>query len=396
MESQPDRSGQVASHRVARLTAAVFRLIPGFIDMRVSGNKIDALRTHRFSAGLLAGKLHERIARSGPEAPNLLLRNLSKREIPSLYGLRGIAALIVVIYHYCLTWKVCDFPGYYSVTLFFELSGLLITWLLLKEIDTSRRIDKKRFYLRRALRLFPVFYAVWILCRIAGSFAGSWAYFFYLGDYYTAIRQNYSMMTSAWSLGVEEKFYLLWPQFLGRLGLPKLTKILALILVIEPLYRWGLVCAGYRNYTNFAFDTSLDPIVVGCLIGILVKRGWSPPRWMLHPATLVSMSLIACILWKTSEIMIFALALLLIYVVCKPPRLLNNPVSRFMGVISYSLYLCHGYSADVIWPLLTGRGHPFSWFYGIPLQILLSIAVATALHFTIERPFLRLKERFHV
>src|ERR1700744_1594875 len=93
-------------------------------------------------------------------AINVLVTNLSRREIPSLYGLRGAAALTVVFYHYWLGhWKfVSVFPGPYAVTLFFELSGLLITWLLLKEIGNTGTLDRRQFYLRRVLRLFPVFY----------------------------------------------------------------------------------------------------------------------------------------------------------------------------------------------------------------------------------------------
>src|SRR5215831_9979128 len=78
---------------------------------------------------------------------NALLANLSKPEIPSLFGLRGAAALAVVFFHYLQDWKPASFfPGPYAVTLFFELSGLLITWLLLVEIDINGQIDLRHFY----------------------------------------------------------------------------------------------------------------------------------------------------------------------------------------------------------------------------------------------------------
>ena len=122
--------------------------------------------------------------RTDTTASNPLVVNLSKREIPSLHGLRGAAALAVVLYHYLLDHgKFASlFSGPYAVTVFFELSGLLITWLLLTEIDERGTADRRRFYLRRALRLLPVFYVVWGLCRLAGQFPGSWASFFYMGD----------------------------------------------------------------------------------------------------------------------------------------------------------------------------------------------------------------------
>jgi peptidoglycan/LPS O-acetylase OafA/YrhL len=331
----------------------------------------------------------------GNAGPNLLAENLLKREIPSLFGLRGIAALVVVIYHYCLDWKICDFPGYYSVTLFFELSGLLITWLMLKEIDASGTVDRKQFYIRRSLRLFPVFYVVWAICRIGGAFAGSWAYFFYLGDYYTALTGRYSVLTSAWSLGVEEKFYLIWPQFVVRLGLKRLTHILIAILILEPIYRGVLTLEGFEYYTHFAFETNLDPIVLGCLVAVLVKRGWSPPRWMVHPASVAVALTIGAVWWKSAELMMFVLGLTLIYFVCRPSRLLNNAVVRFLGVISYSLYLCHEYTANLLWPMLFGSAHRLPSYLGMPLEIVFAITVATVLHYAVERPFLRLKGRFH-
>ena len=212
--------------------------------------------------------------------------NLSRREIPSLFGLRGMAALAVVIYHYSEQRGImAHFPGPLAVTLFFELSGLLITWLLLKEMDKAGRVDLRQFYSRRALRLFPVFYVVWILYRLARPFPGSWATFFYMGDYYYAFHQRYSAMTIAWSLGVEEKFYLLWPFILTRIARPKLIKILCGILIAEPVYRSFLTFIGHQPYTWFAFDCRLHAVVLGCLVAWLAKDGWTPPQWILHPFT---------------------------------------------------------------------------------------------------------------
>jgi len=336
------------------------------------------------------------LIRANPNAgSNLLVSRLSMREIPSLFGLRGVAALVVVVYHYCLDWKICDFPGYYSVTMFFELSGLLITWLLLKEIDLSGAVDRKQFYVRRSLRLFPVFYFVWAICRLGGPFAGSWAYFFYLGDYYTALTGKYSVLTSAWSLGVEEKFYLIWPQLVVRIGLSTIEKTLVAILVIEPLYRLALTAAGHEYYTHFAFETNLDPIVLGCLIAVVAKRGWSPPGWMLHPVSLLIAIAMGVVFWRSVEVVTYVLGITLIYVICKPPAVLNNGAARFFGLISYSLYLCHEYAAHVLWPFLFGPAHRLPSFVGMSLQIALAVATATCLHFAIERPFLRLKDRFH-
>jgi peptidoglycan/LPS O-acetylase OafA/YrhL len=332
---------------------------------------------------------------------NALVSNLSMREIPSLNGLRGAAALIVVLYHYLEDTKVISFfPGPYAVTLFFELSGLLITWLLLKEIDANGHLDLKQFYLRRALRLFPVFYAVWGLCRLAGPFAGSWATFFYMGDYYHALTQRYNILTSAWSLGVEEKFYLLWPVILARVERTKLMKILCVLLVAEPVYRSVLSALGHRAYTWFAFDTRFDAILVGCMIAMAARRGWHTPGWLSHPFTPICALILVFALQQQGDVVTYLLAVILVSVVCRPNAILNNPIAGYFGAISYSLYLCHVYARDVVWQWILGqrisgtlqsRSFPFA----LAAQLTIAIALATVLHFLVERPFLRLKHRLH-
>lgn len=301
-----------------------------------------------------------------------------------------------MVWHYLIPWRLSSlFPGPYAVTLFFELSGLLITWLLLQERDTTGRIDKKQFYSRRALRLFPVFYVVWVLARLAGPFAGHWAYFFYAGDYYTAITHRYSDMTPAWSLGVEEKFYLLWPFLLASFDPRTLIKPLAGILLLEPAYRFILCSLGHCEYSSFAFDTHLDPLVVGCLIAILAKQGWRVPRCLSHPLT-PTCALIGVFLFQNvADVVTYLLAVILISVVCRPPKLLNNTLISYFGLISYSLYLCHEYVVSVIWPRLFGASAGHSMSLVLTSQFALAVAVASALHFAVERPFLNLKRKLH-
>lgn len=324
---------------------------------------------------------------------NSLLANLSRREIPSLYGLRGIAALAVVLYHYLEATKLNGIvPGPYAVTLFFELSGLLITWLLLAEIETTGQVAWQLFYCRRALRLFPLFYVIWSLCRLAGPFRGSTATFFYLGDYYTALTGHYSILTSAWSLGVEEKFYLLWPLLLAHIKRPTLIKVLFGVLLFEPLYRSILTLFGFRTYTWFAFDAHLDAIVLGCLIAILVRKGWSPPRWLFHPATPAISLILVFALQSQSDIVTYLLAVILLSVICQPPALLNNAVVKYLGRISYALYLCHAYTSAVIWPRLCPQSDDnASQALSLISQLAIAIAFASLLHFAVERPFLRIK-----
>lgn len=325
---------------------------------------------------------------------NPLLDNMRRREIPSLYGLRGAAALVVVIFHGLLNYNLGRLvPAGDAVTLFFELSGLLITWLILQECDQTGRLDIRQFYTRRALRLFPVFYVVWVLCLAFRQIPGKWAYFFYMGDYFLAIQQKGSILAQAWSLGVEEKFYLLWPLILTQIDRKKLINGMVAILVLEPLYRYYMDLFGHGPYTWFAFDTHVDYIMIGCLIALLVKQGWRPPAWVSYPLTPVCVLLLLSLFPHDDNVPPYLLAVLLIAVICRPPAILNNRVARYLGVISYSLYLCHNLSNVAVWNPLLGWVH--SPFPAIATQLAVAIVVASALHFLVERPFLLLKNRFH-
>lgn len=328
-------------------------------------------------------------------AANSLLENLSLREIPSLFGLRGVAALAVVIFHYSEQRGIMAlFPGPFAVTLFFELSGLLITWLLLKEIDNAGQLNFRQFYARRAMRLFPAFYTVWILYRLAGSFPGSWATFFYMGDYYYAFHQRYSAMTIAWSLGVEEKFYLLWPFVLIHVDRTKLKKVLCGILVLQPIYRSLLCFLGHGPYTWFAFDCHLDAIVLGCLIALAAKGGWTPPKWISHPFTPVCALIAIFALQAQADVVTCLLALILVSTVSSPGPFLNNPASRYLGRISYSLYLSHSAARELFWPHISPLVHFPGGVSTFIVQMLVAIVIASMLHHAIEKPFLRFKDRF--
>lgn len=337
----------------------------------------------------------DRLASDQPRRrpPNAFLANLSRKTIPSLNGLRGAAALVVVLYHY-LQQTAWDgiFPGPYAVTLFFELSGLLITWLLLTEQERAGQVNVRQFYWRRALRLFPLFYVVWGLCRSTGPFPGNVAMFLYLGDYYTAVTHRYSLLTAAWSLGIEEKFYLLWPFLLLHLRRRTVVGLCIGILVIEPVYRALLSTLGHAHYTQFAFDTRLDAIIIGCLLAIVAKNAWTPPGWLQHPATPACALVLAVALQNQPDLVTYLLAVLLLSVICRPPKLLNNPVIEYLGAVSYALYLSHVYVREVLWRALFPQAH-LSLPAALLTQLTLALAFATLLHFAVERPFLRLKGR---
>lgn len=385
----------------------------GFIYLRLRGGKdgeaqqgeegsaFHKLRCECSNGGLVFIEL-----RDGIGAETSFSANLHKKEIPSLYGLRGIAALTVVFFHTLGSMHLPNvqrwFPGDEAVALFFELSGLLITWLLLKEKTETGSIHLKQFYERRILRLFPAFYLFWLLCLPIHPIQARWWTFFYLRDIWSMFppyAPGAAVFSIAWSLGVEEKFYLLWPWLLRKFRGAHLPPVLLGLGVLDQLYRLVVGVAGYTYWSGYGFETHLDGILFGSALAIAAKQGWTPPRWMAKPVVLLmSLAIIELmpvlldwphtVVWGTS-ICALPLLLLLIYVVANPPRLLNNPVAKFFGNISYSLYLYH-----LLVIYLLRNVHFAHWRYQIAVTVGLSISAGAASYYAIEKPFLRLKKHF--
>ena len=151
------------------------------------------------------------------------------RYIPALDGLRTLAVVAVVLYHLNLTWAQ---GGLLGVTIFFVLSGYLITRLLLNEVAKTGRIDLKSFWIRRIRRLFPAVVTVVVvtcaLCTIFNHvmltkmrpdilpsllFFNNWWQIAQDVSYFNALGDP-SPLTHFWSLAIEEQFYLIWPPLL--------------------------------------------------------------------------------------------------------------------------------------------------------------------------------------
>jgi peptidoglycan/LPS O-acetylase OafA/YrhL len=170
--------------------------------------------------------------------------------LPGLNGIRAIAALAVVLTHINNRLDYFNMPkaelldlASYGVTIFFTLSGFLITYLLLKEIEISGTVDVKKFYMRRVLRIWPLYYVYLMIVILLNGISNiQWPILFYLliipnlknsfvGVVNTVIgNQTMTFMVGHyWSLGVEEQFYAFWPWIVKK------SKYLLQILIIFPI-----------------------------------------------------------------------------------------------------------------------------------------------------------------
>jgi peptidoglycan/LPS O-acetylase OafA/YrhL len=337
------------------------------------------------------------------------------RDIPSLDGLRAISIALVLLSHLGGT---AGFPashqtmsffalGTLGVQVFFVISGFLITTLLLRELDETGTVSLRRFYFRRTLRIFPPYYALLAAMAIAGvlgwvSVSGNDLFhaFTYTSNYNFDREWN---LGHTWSLGVEEQFYLLWPAVLVLLGRRRGLIAAAAFALAAPLVRVGIwyLLPDYRPAIGNSFETVADALAIGCLLAGTRDLLWEQPafrrflasRWMLAAPAIIGV-FAALDRPRTNALvgttmMSLAIALIIERSVRFPDdqigRVLNSRPFRFVGVLSYSIYLWQQ-------PFLN-RDLP-STTTSFPLNIALVFTLALASYYIIERPSLRLRQRW--
>jgi len=340
---------------------------------------------------------------------------------PGLDGLRGLSVLAVMAVHAQLLDSGA--PASAGVDVFFVLSGFLITTLLAQEWDHSGRISLKRFYARRALRLFPALF----VCLLTVT-AGYWfiapravavrntgdalVALFYSTNWVRAfaVRQP-DLFGHTWTLSIEEQFYLVWPVLLIFLLRRTVSRrslcwwlVLALILVY--VERVVLDAAGAEWVRQqFGTDTRADSLLLGCLAGILFQSNLVPRNKLIRGLVrfVAWVGLAAAtflILWPITyfvELGIFDsfVSLAAAFVIFETAssenwlvtRLLSQRWLAYIGKISYGLYLWH----HPLFRLVQST----SWSPRIVLAAGLgaTLAITLASYYLLERPFLRRKAR---
>jgi len=316
---------------------------------------------------------------------------------PELDGLRGIAILLVLGSHMEVP-GFADGAGSAGVTLFFVLSGFLITSLLLAEKTRTGRVDLKAFYIRRALRLFPVLAATLVVVAflaVTGLMPAEaqegvdyrvalLGVVFYVANWVAVAGWSIGMLGHCWSLAVEEQFYILWPtlMLLGlRLGRQWLAVILLVLVFLDTPYRLLLDLNGGFMHTFVGTDSRGDALLLGCVLAILETRWHTAVGWLGFAGIGV-----LALTWPGDPglgaqiLFIPAAAIASTLAVAGCPAVLAWRPLAFIGKISYGLYLWHGL---VIW-----------WHLPWPVAVPLAIGIACVSFFVLEQRFLRLKDRF--
>jgi len=361
---------------------------------------------------------------------------------PDIQGLRGVAVLLVVIYHTGLALP----GGFIGVDMFFVISGFVITQLLLRESDQNGKISLKNFYYRRARRLIPALSIVIIFTLVSSVFVMSpfgeqqqivktaIASTFFAGNIHLFAMNTYDALKDnplrhLWSLGVEEQFYLIYPlvflsickfstvsNFRKRL-LGTLTFFMTSSFLLSALLSSGFEF-GYKNgsiiHQNLSFLTNIGFVAGGdwptkfaffgapsrfweILLGALIAVGFSSknlfPYWFAKVMTLISaLAVIATALFLTTEanfpglfavIPVFATGILIVF--GEEKTLVNRIFSAYplvrLGDVSYSLYLWH-------WPIIVFSRAIWPGTSIAPLvAAALSFGIANFSYLKIENPY---------
>ncbi len=349
-----------------------------------------------------------------PESPRF--RDILRRShFPALDGLRAIAVFTVILGH--RNYPIPGVPADLGVDAFFVLSGFLITRLLMRELAATGRVSLRKFYARRTMRIFPAYYAFLLLNFALDTMRGEhwgtalgWSAMTYTVNYYNAFHHHPpTSIAHAWSLGIEEQFYLLWPLaflVLARRGVRTAVTGVGVMACMALAWRSFLTARGVDvAYLYNAFDTRLDNLAIGCILALvadlprvgaaaeqLARRAWYPVVTLLALLALrtgVSDEVHYSIGFTLYAILVAVLIAQLMQLTVTPMwSWLEHPVTRYLGLISYPLYLYHGLGAAIARHASSRRPVEFV------VSVLATILLATGSYYVIERPFLKLKKRF--
>jgi peptidoglycan/LPS O-acetylase OafA/YrhL len=404
-----------------------------------------ALRTQDASA-TTGGPASRQV--SGPHAKRVL------DHITPLDGLRGIAVVLVLVFHFSWTFpdgsvlasalKRVFWVGWVGVDLFFVLSGYLITRGLVAPSDQAVGTRLRKFWARRVLRIFPLYYIVLIIgsgvCLLASAPIPTLPYWFYFQNYALAFDPYVLRWTAHfWSLAIEEQFYFLWPLLALRAPRRVLVPATVALAVFCITVRGGmgihmhmLEHAGQHEAAEQvakiayrATPTHMDGLLFGALLAILgadpasrLAVAWKRARpFALGATTLVLLGLfvvthgfndydgrVIAVGYATLALFFASVVSIAVDGSLAPAwgTILDSRPLRACGRVSYGMYILHWPLVVFTIPLLTRLQAEAGPVEGVALGVG-AILVGIAVTYTIaevsfrfvETPFLRLKARFH-
>jgi len=347
------------------------------------------------------------------------------KRMPVLDGIRGIAVIMIVLTHFgsmSPTNYHYFHPGLLGVDVFFVLSGFLITSILLEEWERTGTISLKNFFVRRFLRLMPAYWMCLLFLHFvaplylngfeAQAARSNRSLFFaliYMTNWQGVAGEYLGVFSHLWSLAVEEQFYFTWAPFLLLLFIGTKNRravvVVSLLLNVAVL-NWLELRIANPSTNIGATDCRLFSLLIGALAGMV-------SYWKIYPRefssskyfdVLAAASAIAAVVLASQfsldsfpsfrVLPWFALSVAVFIVWCANRSrsvahlLLTFPPLVWIGQVSYGLYLWHHFFVVFV------RDQPWSLSAKLSVGIAASLIFTAASYYLLERPFLKLKDRF--
>ena len=352
---------------------------------------------------------------------------IDKRQYyPQLDSLRAIAVLLVIVSHWFTQEHFLNrytANGILGVVLFFVLSGFLITGILLNsktkyELGAPLGQAFKVFYMRRFLRIFPVYYMLLLLLvflNVSVIRESFWWHYFYGSNIYFWLRGAFEgSLSHFWSLAVEEQFYIVWPAIILLVSRRYLMPVLITGIITGVLFRLIMVTAA-SDMGRLLMPASLDSFCIGGLLayGRKERQHWykkflDHQKWIVLFAIVLLVVIHLQILQWTFEPYFTSLYILFIsisfgilinrvtYTIETPvvSQILNNSVLLYIGKISYGVYLFHNFIPQLYGLSFPGAPSYISFYLTQLLRFTVLLFVSSLSWFLLEKPILNLKQRF--
>ena len=351
-------------------------------------------------------------------------KNVSLAYVPELDGLRGIAIIAVMLFHFKIPFIEGGFLG---VDIFFVLSGFLITSLFIQEFDKLGRVNLRFFYMRRVLRLGPALICMLLVFCLVGfvvlskekaieNSIDALISLVYLSNWTRAFMLHPpDFLGHTWSLSIEEQYYILWPVvLLVLLRTMRDRKYIVLIAALVGLISWLLrfylaMCGAPVERLYNGLDTRADALMVGCVLGILISSGLVNEnrrklllKWLMviAPCSMVGVfSFFIFARWQDQEMYLFGFliielltAALILDILVNRRSIIAKILSArwliWVGSISYGLYLWH----YPIYRMLFAM--KFDELTIVWVGMLMTFSIATCSYYFLERPMLKLKKYY--
>lgn len=340
---------------------------------------------------------------------------MKKIYFPNLNGLRFFAALSVMLYHY---FGIDIINGHFGVILFFVLSGFLITYLLLEEKEGGHLISIKKFYARRILRIWPLYFFILVLSSAIIYFKTGFTenyyeslpyYLLFVPNLAFAMGISFNYASVLWSVGSEEQFYLLWPLIINKTKRANLKFIFLLIILF---WTFAPHLIDFINYNYLSHNQSIivfsefigrmgfGAMATGASLALITKYHPKKLRFAFYPAVQISIFIFTITIWLgnvlphtaiVDELYSILFAIIISNFALNPKVIfsLENKLFNYLGKISFGLYVYHLVAFEITKSLLSNDY--FSERLIFIFSLLFTIIISTISYEYIEKPFLQYK-----